>query len=142
MATIWTCGHSNKGGDEFAALVVSAEVGTIVDVRSVPYSRHNPQFNRETLAATLEAAEVYYEWRGENLGGIRRNVDYAETIRELVARAERGERIAVMCSEGSSARCHRGSTLTPSFLQAGADVAHIEWSGKIVLVEHAAYKLF
>jgi len=142
MATVWTCGHSNRSVDEFAALVVGAEVETIVDVRSFPWSRYNPQFNRDDLAGSLAVAGVAYEHRGKNLGGKAENVDYAEAIRELVERAEAGERLAVMCSEGSSARCHRGSMLTPSLLQAGADVAHIEWSGKIMLVEHAAYRLF
>lgn len=142
MATIWTCGHSNRAADEFAALVVGAEIDTLVDVRTYPSSTYNPQFNRDALAATMNAAGVRYEWRGANLGGRRTNVDYAATIGELAGRAEGGERIAVMCSEGSSARCHRGSMLTPSFLQAGVDVAHIEWSGAIVLVEHLAYRLF
>lgn len=142
MATVWTCGHSNRGVDEFCALVVDAGIETVVDVRTWPHSKHNPQFNRETLDAWLQLAGVRYEWRGENLGGLRKNVAYTEAIIELADRAEAGERIAVMCSEGSASRCHRGSVLTPSFLQTGVDVAHIEWSGRIVTVEHAAYRLF
>jgi uncharacterized protein (DUF488 family) len=134
VSTVYTVGHSNKGSDELAALLVEAGIETIVDVRSRPYSRWNPQFNRETLKATLEVAGIGYDYRGKNLGGLDGNVHFHETIDELVRRAGSDERLAVMCSEGSHLKCHRHSDLEPAFLRAGADVAHLQWTGKLVTV--------
>jgi uncharacterized protein (DUF488 family) len=135
MTTISTIGHSNKGADEFVALVVEHDLDTIVDVRTSPYSRYNPQFNRENLKAALEAAGVRYDYRGKNLGGMGENVQFDETIRELVERARAGERLAVMCSEGSHRNCHRGDDLANAFLSYdNVDVRHVQWKGAPVVV--------
>lgn len=129
MTQIFTVGHSNKSIDELAALLISAEIETLVDVRSSPWSKYNPQFNERTMGASLEAAGIRYEGRGKNLGGKGVNVRYDATIAELAERAKT-EMIAVCCSEGDYRKCHRYEMLTPSFESAGLDVVHLMWDGR------------
>ena len=67
----FTIGHSTRPIDEFVALLTASEVKLVVDVRTVPRSRTNPQFNRETLPASLAAHGIAYEHFAA-LGGLRR----------------------------------------------------------------------
>ena len=66
---IFTIGHSTHPIDEFLALLAQHDIRCLVDVRTQPYSRWNPQFNRELLAAALEDAGVRYVDMGRSLGG-------------------------------------------------------------------------
>jgi uncharacterized protein (DUF488 family) len=67
--TIFTIGHSNHSSEEFLQLLQQHSVACLVDIRSQPYSRYNPQFNRETLAAALRSAGIRYSDFGATLGG-------------------------------------------------------------------------
>jgi uncharacterized protein (DUF488 family) len=125
--TIWTVGHSNKPVAGLIDLLKANAIGVLVDVRTRPYSRFNPQFNTKALEQSITDAEMGYEWRGKNLGGLEGNVLYHETLDEYTSRAEAGVRVAVMCSEGSHLQCHRYSMLTPQFIRRGLEVVHIEW---------------
>lgn len=124
----FTIGHSTRSVEEFIALLLAHHIELVVDVRTMPRSRRNPQFNRETLPHSLQAADIGYEHVAA-LGGFRRpspqspNVgwrnasfrgyaDYMQTaaftaaIETLSERAER-QRLAVMCAEAVPWRCHR-----------------------------------
>src|SRR5258706_11689665 len=70
MASFFTIGHSTRSLDEFISLLNHAEVKTVVDVRSIPRSRTNPQFNMETLPQTLRASGIDYTHLAK-LGGLR-----------------------------------------------------------------------
>ncbi len=70
-STIWTIGHSTRPIDELLGLLRTHEIGLLVDVRTVPRSRYNPQFNRDTLAHSLHGAGVQYRHLPE-LGGLRK----------------------------------------------------------------------
>ena len=151
--TIYTIGHSTRGGDELIALLQEAGADFLVDVRSFPRSRSNPQFNIDTLPALLEAEGIGYRHLRE-LGG-RRNkqdlgypspnghwrnasfrnyADYALTpafragLGELAELAE-ARRCAVMCAEAAWQRCHR-QIVTDHLLAAGHEVVHILRPGK------------
>lgn len=123
-----TIGHSTRPLEEFIRLLQAHAVTRVVDVRTVPRSRHNPQFNRDTLPAALKAAGIGYTHMAE-LGGLRhttldspntgwRNAsfrgyaDYMQTpefgnaLDELIQLAKQ-DRIAVMCAEAVPWRCHR-----------------------------------
>jgi uncharacterized protein (DUF488 family) len=127
-AVVFTVGHSTRSLAEFIALLAAHSVSQLIDVRSVPRSRHNPQFNRDTLPAALEAAGIGYAHLG-GLGGFRhthpgslnmgwRNVsfrgfadymqtpEFAENLAALIERATR-EQLALMCAEAVPWRCHR-----------------------------------
>jgi uncharacterized protein (DUF488 family) len=124
----FTIGHSTRSVQEFISLLLSHRIDLVVDVRTVPRSRRNPQFNRETLPQSLEQAEIGYEHVAA-LGGFRRPsshssnagwrnasfrgyADYMQTaafgaaIEHLAERAQR-QRLAVMCAEAVPWRCHR-----------------------------------
>ena len=123
-----TIGHSTRTIEEFVRLL-HAHAGTrVVDVRTVPRSRHNPQFNRDTLPDSLKSAGIGYVHMPE-LGGLRRAArdsinmgwqnasfrgyaDYMQTaeFREAIERLIQimhEDRIALMCAEAVPWRCHR-----------------------------------
>jgi uncharacterized protein (DUF488 family) len=128
MTVVHTIGHSTRPASDLVALLRGHGIQTLVDVRTIPRSRHNPQYNGDALAATLADNGIAYV-HAPDLGGLRkprpdsinlawRNTsfrgyaDYMQTpafhaaIDALVARAE-VERTAIMCAEAVSWRCHR-----------------------------------
>ena len=133
---VLTIGHSTRTLEEFIALLKAHRVTLVVDVRTIPRSRHNPQFNKNSLPGALKKAGVGYVHMA-GLGGLRhakpdsvnagwRNAsfrgyaDYMQTpefekqIEELIQLAKE-HRIALMCAEAVPWRCHRsliGDALT------------------------------
>jgi uncharacterized protein (DUF488 family) len=124
-AYVWTVGHSNVSIDTFLALLQSANIQTVIDCRSKPQSRWR-QFGHSALARHLVYAGIFYEWRGDNIGGLSGNVNYQATLTEIADRAGR-ERIAIMCSEGKPEQCHRGTALTPELEKRGIEVVHLRY---------------
>jgi len=128
MITVWTVGHSTRSGEEFAQILLAHGVEVLVDVRSFPGSRRYPQFNRTTLAESLQQVGIEYKHE-PRLGGrrtprkdshntawknasFRAYADHMETeefrngvtdLLEVAANA----RVAVMCAEALWWRCHR-----------------------------------
>ena len=154
MSVFYTIGHSTRTLSEFVALLRQAGVELVVDVRSVPRSRKNPQFNRDTLPDELAPAAIGYTHIAE-LGGLRgrrkrdgpsRNTfwenesfrnyaDYALTppfhagldrLRQL----GRGQACAIMCAEAVWWRCHR-RIIADYLIDAGESVLHIMGAGTI-----------
>ena len=128
QAVVFTVGHSTRPLAEFIALLAAHSVRQLIDVRTVPRSRHNPQFNRDTLPTALGVAEIGYA-HVAGLGGFRhthpgspnmgwRNVsfrgfadymqtpEFAENLAALVEQATR-KQLALMCAEAVPWRCHR-----------------------------------
>ena len=123
-----TIGHSTLPIDSFVHALKENGVALLVDVRTIPRSRHNPQFGMEELAASLHAAGIRYRWM-QSLGGLRHSrkdsinmgwhntsfrgyADYMQTdafaaaLKELMALDEEST-VAIMCSEAVPWRCHR-----------------------------------
>ena len=143
--TIWTVGHSTRPMDEFIDLLRADEIRLLVDVRTIPRSRHNPQFNATMLAESLkEAGCVYLHMPA--LGGLRkprkdsintgwRNVsfrgyaDYMQTVdfwsalEELILHGRQGPS-AMMCAEAVPWHCHR-SLIADALVSRGWDSLHI-----------------
>jgi len=142
---IFTIGHSTRPLDEFIELLNAHGIEQLVDVRTVPRSRHNPQFNRDTLPAALRKAWIFYTHLGE-LGGLRhphkdspntgwRNAgfrgyaDYMQTpefkkaLGKLLELAV-ARQVAIMCAEAVPWRCHR-SLIADALTVRGVPVAHI-----------------
>lgn len=126
--TIYTIGHSNRTIDEFIGLLREHGVRLLVDIRTIPKSRHSPQFGQETLAASLADAGIGYRYLA-GLGGLRKTrpdsvntawrnlsfrgyADYmqadafAAALGELIPLA-RAQPTAIMCAEAVPWRCHR-----------------------------------
>ena len=154
-AVIYTIGHSTRSADAFVALLQAHGVTRLADVRTVPRSRHNPQFNGDALAATLAAHGIGYE-RMPGLGGFRKTTadspnagwrnlsfrgyaDYMQTaafadnLDALIALA-RDATVAIMCAEAVPWRCHR-SLIADALLVRGIDVREIVSEAKTA--EHA-----
>lgn len=123
---IYTIGHSNKTGGEFVNKLLQNGIEVLVDVRTYPMSRYNPQFNQRELQIALGNVGINYEWRGKNLGGKGENEYFYETIDQIVRLAEK-KKVCVMCSEGDPAQCHRTTMLRPAILTAGGVVNDLLW---------------
>jgi uncharacterized protein (DUF488 family) len=142
---LYTIGHSNRSFAEFAALLKAHGIELVADIRTVPKSRHNPQFNREALAASLPEAGIGYVHIPE-LGGLRhprkdsinlawRNdsfrgyADYMQTeafhaALDVLLRTAAERRTAIMCAEAVPWRCHR-SLVADAAMARGIEVRHI-----------------
>ena len=111
---LYTIGHSNHPIERFLVLLAKHEIAVVVDVRSRPGSRYNPQFNRGRLETALSGAGIEYLWRGRFLGG-RGDVsvnapEFARDMDEVLALA-REQNVAIACSEGKPQSCHRATKL-------------------------------
>ncbi len=145
MNTIYTIGHSTRTIDQFIALLKVHGIRGLVDVRTIPRSRHNPQFEGQALAASLRQAGIGYRHMSQ-LGGLRRThanspnmgwentsfrgyADYMATpefqagLDELKRVAEQ-QVVAIMCAEAVPWRCHR-SLIADALTVQGWQVRHI-----------------
>jgi len=142
---VLTIGHSTRPLDDFIDLLETHRVETIVDVRTVPRSRHNPQFNLDTLPQALRSAEIGYEHMS-GLGGLRHPLrdspnmgwqnssfrgfadymlteEFEKNLEELIGFVPR-KRICLMCAEAVPWRCHR-SLIADALLVRSLSVEHI-----------------
>lgn len=126
--TVFTIGHSTLPIERFIAVLASYGIECLMDIRTVPRSRHNPQFNGDALAESLAVAGVEYVPM-QALGGLRRPqkdsvnagwrntsfrayADYMQTgafhdALETLIELSREKRVAIMCAEAVPWRCHR-----------------------------------
>jgi DNA-3-methyladenine glycosylase II len=142
---VHTVGHSTRAADELVELLRAFDVSLVADIRTIPRSRHNPQFNRDVLRRTLRSRRLRYEHLAE-LGGLRRPrrdstntgwrnasfrgfADYMQTedfeagLARLRALTTEG-RVALLCAEAVPWRCHR-SLIADALTARGALVEHI-----------------
>ena len=143
--TVLTIGHSTRTIEEFIRLLKTHGATCVVDVRTVPRSRRNPQFNRDTLPASLKAAGIAYT-HVAGLGGLRRpkpdsintgwknasfrgyadhmqTPEFGASLENLIELAKK-ERIALMCAEAVPWRCHR-SLIADALVVRGIPTKHI-----------------
>ena len=146
MHTIYTIGHSTRTSKKFLELLKAHDIEELVDVRTIPKSRHNPQFGEEELAVSLQEAGIAYKHLAR-LGGLRRVTkdsvnlgwqntsfrgfaDYMTTaefrtgLDELTVLAEK-KTVAIMCAEAVPWRCHR-SLIADALTVEGWQVLHIQ----------------
>ena len=145
-----TIGHSNRPLDELIGMLQAHGVDLLVDVRTVPKSRYNPQFNTDSLPAPLRTAGIEYlhmpglgglrharkdsintGWRNDSFRGY---ADYMQTPEFEAALGEllhvsQGRRAAVMCAEAVPWRCHR-SMIADALTARGVAVEHIMTAAK------------
>ncbi len=152
-----TIGHSTHPVALFLDRLRAQDITVLVDVRSSPYSRFNPQFNRETLKRDAETAGIVYVHLGEALGPrtaddscyVEDRVQYdrlAATprfaeglarLRELMAR----DHVALVCAEGDPLLCHRFVLVCRALRDDGADIRHIGPDGGIESQREAEERL-
>ena len=123
MKELFTIGHSNHSRDHFIELLLSHQISIIADVRSAPYSKYSPHFNKDVLESVLRNANIGYIYLGRELGAQRSEIDcYIDgqakynrianlpTFRhglERVLQEVELNRIALMCGESDPITCHR-----------------------------------
>jgi uncharacterized protein (DUF488 family) len=145
METVSTIGHSNRSIEEFIALLKQNGIACLIDIRTVPKSRHNPQFGQDQLPRSLFDAGIEYRYLA-GLGGLRRPrpdspnggwrntsfrgyADYmqtdafAENVDAVIALAQ-DRHCALMCAEAVPWRCHR-SLVADALLVRGIAVEEI-----------------
>lgn len=144
---VFTIGHSTHSIERLIQLLKAHEITAVCDVRSKPYSRMNPQFNRETLKGALRSAGIQYVFLGKELGArsedkncyINGQVQYdllaqTDLFRSGIKRIEEGARtyrIALMCAEKEPLDCHRTILIARKLVEDGIDVRHILASGHL-----------
>ena len=143
--TIFTVGHSTRPIADFIRLLQAHGVERLVDVRTVPKSRFNPQFGREQLAASLAASGIHYThmpglgglrrprpdstntgWRNESFRGYAdymQTPEFEQSLARVIALADT-ERIVLMCAESVPWRCHR-SLIADALIVRGIDALEI-----------------
>ncbi len=144
--TVNTVGHSTATIERFIELLRQARIETLVDVRSVPYSRRVPHANRENLKHAIEQAGLDYVYLGDKIGGktddpamqlpngktdyqlVRQSKSFQEGIEELLALAN-DKNTAIMCAEEDPAHCHRTALIAPALIELGCNVLHHRHDG-------------
>jgi uncharacterized protein (DUF488 family) len=142
-SVIYTIGHSTHSLDYFFSMLKEYAVDCLVDVRSIPASNYNPQYNKEPLSNFLRINEISYLHFPQEFGArhndpdlldedgkvdfekVRRSWSFKHGVERLWSGTEKGHVIALMCSEGDPFDCHRFSMITLALQKDGFQVQHI-----------------
>lgn len=156
MNPLYTIGHSTHDWEHFVQLLQLHRIDVLGDVRSVPYSRFTPQYNRESLSGGLARYGIKYVFLGQELGARRSEPECfvnGKVIYDFVAKTpafQRGMerlrtgiakyRVAIMCAEKDPLECHR-TILVAHHAKAFAEVSHILADGSLEPHAHAEARL-
>lgn len=145
----YTIGHGNYPIDQFITFLLNISIDLIIDVRSSPYSRFNPHFNRENLEKSLITNYVDYRFMGDKIGGrqsdpcllfpdgtvnyrkVQETEKFQEGINDVLSIITSGKKVALMCAEKEPERCHRFALISPVLQAKGISVIHIRPDGKL-----------
>lgn len=147
----YSIGHSNYCYEQFRDLLLYHGITLVVDVRSVPYSKFVPQYNREELKENLGRAGIKYLHAGQELGGRNQgpgNLEEAVNspafqagLTKIAARIAAGEVVGIMCAERDPFNCHRFYLVSYALEQQGIEVRHILETGNAVPTEFLEERL-
>jgi uncharacterized protein (DUF488 family) len=147
---VWTIGHSNHDFDVFAQLLAGERIEFVIDVRSFPYSRFAPHFNRDELPAAIGRCGAGYVFLGEELGGrptrdehydaeghalygpMSEEPGFKSAIRRVLDGAGT-HRLALVCSEADPRDCHRRLLVGRVLAGLGVELRHILRDGTVVV---------
>ena len=149
QTTLFTVGHSNHSIERFLHLLKAHGIQHLVDVRSAPYSRRVPHFDKNIIAETLSGQEIRYTFMGRNLGGRpsdprhyhqngranyrqMREAQKFQASLDWLMEAARNSTAAVMCSEKDPRNCHRTLLVGHELRKRGPGVLHILDDGEIL----------
>jgi uncharacterized protein (DUF488 family) len=150
MNNIYTIGSSVHNISEFISLLNKHKIDVVADVRSVPYSQHTPQYNKEALLNILKKEYIYYldfskefgARRKENDAYTNNRVDFKKVIKlpkflygleRIKAGIIKGYTIVLLCTEKNPLDCHRFSLVSPALIdKLGVNVDHILFNGDII----------
>jgi uncharacterized protein (DUF488 family) len=143
---IYSIGYSNRALEEFQRLLAKYQIEYLVDIRSRPYSKYNPDFNKERLERYFKSNKIRYVFMGDQIGGLPEDatcftngkVDYDKCrlkdsfvagITRLVTAYEKGLKVVVMCSEGKPQDCHRSKLLGEMLRDRNIEIQHVDENG-------------
>ena len=145
---LFTIGHSTLATEQFVQLIRQHNIEHVADVRSTPYSRRVPHFNREALTKSFNALGISYSFMGDGLGGrpkdnahyghdgranyqsMSRSQQFKNELSQLAGRAA-DTTTAILCSEQNPIYCHRTLLVGHELSKQGLKVRHILPTGKI-----------
>lgn len=142
---IYSIGHSTQTIERFIGLLKKHEIEIVADVRSSPFSRFNPQFNKESIALALRKHAIKYAFFGKELGAraedpscyingrvqysrLAERSDFKQAINRLL-NGSKDHKIALMCAEKEPLECHRAILVAEALSKAGCEVQHILHEG-------------
>ena len=144
---VFTVGHSTHSLESFEALLLQHEIAVVCDVRSTPFSRFAPQFNRPSLESHFADSRIEYAFLGRELGARRQEEECYREGRadyELIAQTDAFQsgvtqlvvassilRVALMCSERDPLTCHRMILISPQLVSREVEVRHILGDGSV-----------
>lgn len=144
---LYTIGHSTHSMEKLLVLLDGHQIRVVADVRSHPYSRMNPQFNREPLLVTLKKAGIAYVFLGRELGarsedsqcyvdgkvqyGLLAETDIFQHGLARVVQEMANHRVALMCAEKDPLTCHRAILVCRHIVAQGLQVQHILEDGRL-----------
>jgi len=154
---VFTIGHSTHSAEAFLALLRQHRVDAVADVRSSPFSRFNPQFNREPLEQLLKSNGIRYVFLGKELGARSEDrscydngrVQYARLAQaplfqsglDRVLQGAARYRVALLCAEKEPLECHRTLLVAKALVARGTPVLHIHADGHLETHEAAMQRL-
>ncbi|MDY3548383.1 DUF488 domain-containing protein [Riemerella anatipestifer] len=146
---LYTIGHGNRKPDEFLTLLKNFGIEYLIDVRSQPYSKFNPQFNQSDLKFFLECNGIKYVFMGDSIGGRPKDtscydddgkVDYEvvktkdffiQGIDRLKTAYNKDIKVVIMCSESKPCECHRSKLIGRVLTLENIVLKHIDEKGKL-----------
>lgn len=154
---IYTVGHSVHSIEAFIGLLKAAGVTAIADVRSAPYSRYQPQFNRESLSDSLHEADIEYVFLGDELGGrsahesdfengrvvyerLKQRPEFVLGLKRLILGSQKYE-LAIMCTEKEPLDCHRTLLVSQALAEQNVKITHIHSDSSLELHDAAIQRL-
>jgi uncharacterized protein (DUF488 family) len=144
---IFTIGHGTRPIAETLDLLKKYDIGYLADVRSQPYSKFNPQYNRESLHRSLNQQNIKYIYLGDSLGGrpldpscynnqridydlVRQKDFFKKGIERLISAHQKDLNVALMCSERKPELCHRSKLISQTLHEKGIPIHHIDETGE------------
>ena len=155
---VYTIGHGGRTMDQLISELSNHNVQFVIDVRSAPYSRYQPEFSKKPLERILIQHKVKYVFMGDDLGGRPKDsecytngtVDYSKCrTRDFFRRGiervrnayQQGYRVCLLCSEGKPWKCHRSRLIGAALQDQGIDVRHILPDGTVCTQDDMIRKL-
>lgn len=159
MSDIYTIGHSSYSKDFFFMILNKYDINCVVDVRSLPFSKYAPQFNKDEIKRFLHGKGVQYIFMGKELGARRedrtlyesdgvlnyekasKTMSFNSGIERIKTGIEKGYRIAIMCTEKDPMNCHRNILVARQLYKQKYEVKNILENSYIESQEHLEQRL-
>lgn len=151
---LYTIGHGVRKIEEFLSLLKIQQIEYLLDVRSTPYSRFNPQYNQKALKDFLNTHGIQYIFMGDTLGGRPRDTDcydasgkidyqvvqtknfFQNGLQRLKTVHQKNLKAAIMCSESRPEQCHRSLLIGQALWEQKIPVQHIDEKGNLIDQQH------